>query len=1476
MLRSKLGGVLIVLSFIISVNSRAVAQNEGVQSQSDSITQKCNAVIQSGNVINKLDGATPLKTPVGLSSEGCKYAIVIDKVEITEKGGFFDASASIELPGSGKSICFLAKRVPFTASGGLNGIARLELVTNCEIPLLGGAKLQIPKDGKTYVEFDCNGFKQLALSADILFDPSLLVPATSGEKQLKSHIETVIKDANDFMVSLSISPFHIKGLEEYTFTVKEASWDQSDYANPTGLTFPANYSNPLYSSNPTLWRGFFMKNIEVTLPGYLNGSSKEPLIVSADNLLYDETGVSGIFSASPILPLEKGNIPGGFALSINKATLEISQNELTKGSLSGYIRLPISSKDTIGYTATADVRGKFVFTAVPTDTLNFDIWKAKAKIAPSSSIVIASDENGIVIKTLLNGNLSISAPVVEGSKKTLDMSVPFEELYLSNRSPYFEVKAFGINNLNASQSFAGFSYSINSIGFSCKNEKAGLKVDLDVSIGGNGSNAFSAGGLVELKAARKDSKWKFDGVELEKFRLATEFSGFKLKGELAMFNDSKQYGDGISGNIEMTLTTLNFEVGAAAIFGKVDGYRYWYADAFASVKIPVGTGLVISSLGGGAFSKMRQGSPANKDEDYGRGSSGICYIPDKKLSFGFMAKVGLATVDGKIVNGDAAFEMAFNEHGGISYISFLGHAKIMALGKAAEAASQLKEKAGKFADVIDGINQKTSGISDKLSKAGVVKAENAVDLREKADAIATEIKKNDAGAPITATLYSIFDFDNGCFFAKLEATINVLGIIKGVNPGGSAGEMVMYFGKDKWYVHCGTPKVPIGLELLGIARTKSYFMMGHDLPPFPEPPAKVLDIIGIGKVDRSRDISSLAGGKGIAFGASLEMDTGKLQFLMFYAQFAAGMGFDVMLKDYGKSQCAGSDGPIGLNGWYAMGQSWAYVQGEIGIRVKMMFVKGNFPILKMGVGTLLEAQLPNPCWFHGAVGGYYNILGGLVKGKCKFEFELGKKCKIKSNAKDLLANMNVISDIRPTDGGSDISVFSKPQAVFSMPVNKSFAIDAPDGYRYQFRAKLDRFVALNNGVPIVGEMQYNEDSTVVTIKPHCILPGKKSITVSCELSFEEFKKGGWSKVMDEGRPVTEAKAVTFTTGAAPDFIPEDNVTIEYPIHGQEAFYKDEYSKGFVVLDIWQDNLFGDSKFKTYALFKTGEQVVAKTEVTTVYDRKQIHFNIPQSMLATSTAYNMVLINEPVDKNTSIDKNVEKKEVAVKEDEGDVGELTVTSRNAKADLVIAEDKVLYAVPFKTSMFKTFGNKVDNLSTTIVGRRVSQMSMVPLLLNTLSESFDKVEKEGSRTTANEPLISFYSSLSDNYWFSTKVEPFVYVDYPFLKIGVVDRDINKYGIYPYKAISFEEGTNNIFYNVPFVAKKDYGQVRDKVSKYFVVGNISDEQKQRVNMLIGIYPNDFYVQKNESKTIIIKYILPNGMVTSEKSIVFYYKKYE
>ena len=105
----------------------------------------------------------------------------------------------------------------------------------------------------------------------------------------------------------------------------------------------------------------------------------------------------------------------------------------------------------------------------------------------------------------------------------------------------------------------------------------------------------------------------------------------------------------------------------------------------------------------------------------------------------------------------------------------------------------------------------------------------------------------------------------------------------------------------------------------------------------------------------------------LAFGASLDFDTGDLSFLLFYARFQAGMGFDIMLKDYQEARCSNTGKQVGINGWYANGQSYAYLQGELGIRVKLSFLKLKVPIISGGAAVLLQAKLPNPVWMRGYV-----------------------------------------------------------------------------------------------------------------------------------------------------------------------------------------------------------------------------------------------------------------------------------------------------------------------------------------------------------------------------------------------------------------------------------------------------------------------------------------------------------------------------
>ena len=103
-----------------------------------------------------------------------------------------------------------------------------------------------------------------------------------------------------------------------------------------------------------------------------------------------------------------------------------------------------------------------------------------------------------------------------------------------------------------------------------------------------------------------------------------------------------------------------------------------------------------------------------------------------------------------------------------------------------------------------------------------------------------------------------------------------------------------------------------------------------------------------------------------------------------YANFNAGLGFDVMLKDYAQAQCRGRSGTIGMGGWYAMGQTYAYLQGELGVKVKLWLIRIRVPVIKGGAAALLQAGLPDPTFFKGYLGVNLNVLG-LIKGKARFQ-----------------------------------------------------------------------------------------------------------------------------------------------------------------------------------------------------------------------------------------------------------------------------------------------------------------------------------------------------------------------------------------------------------------------------------------------------------------------------------------------------------
>jgi hypothetical protein len=175
---------------------------------------------------------------------------------------------------------------------------------------------------------------------------------------------------------------------------------------------------------------------------------------------------------------------------------------------------------------------------------------------------------------------------------------------------------------------------------------------------------------------------------------------------------------------------------------------------------------------------------------------------------------------------------------------------------------------------------------------------------------------------------------------------------------------------------------------------------------------------------------------------------------------------------------------------------WADVctAGCIGrvVSIDLWFIQGKFEILGLTVGALLQAGLPNPTWIDGAVAGSYSILGGLISGYCNFRFTLGERCT--PPLASALAAVEMISDIAPENGATDVSIFAEPTAFFNIEPDRPFALEEmrEDGSSVIkiFRIRVGRFTLEKQAgtswrpVPVSRRSSRVGDAPTVVITPN--------------------------------------------------------------------------------------------------------------------------------------------------------------------------------------------------------------------------------------------------------------------------------------------------------------------------------------------------------------------------------------------------------
>jgi hypothetical protein len=1362
--------------------------------------------------------------PVGIKRTVGNTTIIIavDSALITPQGMFINAYTQIVLPGTTEKISLAARNILITPSGiDQSAPGRLVMISECHIKLNDQLTLSLPANGQNYIDWDCYGFRSVNLNGVFEFSDQFFTPdpeMAENQDKVTAPFEVNISDLNSILVSTSITPFRLKSAGEITFVVSNASADMSDYSNCEGFAWPVGYQNILPDA-PQLWRGFFMKDMIVYLPGEL-GSSTDRSSVSAHNLLIDENGITGIFSASNVLPLNRGSA-SGWPFSINRISISLTENRLSAGDLEGLLGVPFLNDDTLGYKAQIESTQyglQYFFAVAFNDTRQFSMpFGGTLKLDRGSEFMMEIRDRKFIPSAILNGSISIDTGKINAEE------LRFERLHLTSENPYILGGTFASSG-DIGYKIAGFGFSIDNILLNVQQGRALLEFNVgvalmnsnDMGVGADTKFILTASVVDNLNAQNEfhsEQEWQYAGIQIEDVKVFGEISIFKFEGSVAVFTNHPVYGDGFHGNIGLEIKKILDEPAEVEIyFGTKDNFRYWFTKIDIPLNIPIGSSpIILKKLGGGAYNKMIRHIINNGDP---------IYTPDAGAGLGFIAQTGLCVKDEGIFYADATFEIAFRSNGGVRYIRFSGEGEF-------------------FSD-----------------------------------------SEPNGPAPLRAGIIMVFDNQNDVFHANLQVKMNLANVIKGTGPDGLLGEAVIHCDPNDWYIYIGRPSFPLGVSVLGLSTVQTYFMAGTLIEDMPLPPSEVGSIIGNIDMDFMRNENLLSTGNGVAFGMQFKTNFGFGQSSGFvYAYLNAGAGADIMLRNFGSIQCEGRSGPIGINGWYASGQGYAYLQGKIGIRARRI----EFDIMNVAAALLLQAKMPNPSWFRGNIAARYNILGGLIKGKVNLAVTLGEECVIVANGNEL-GELELIGDISPANGENEVDVFASPQVAFNTNIDKEFGmLNVLDQYDV-YRVRLDEYKLMtSDNQSISGTVQWNSEKDLAVFEIQNILPGNQQISTSAKVHIEKKSNGYWIPVEVNGATNYEVKMASFTTGDEPKSIPANNVKFSYPLINQYNFYKNEYTRGYIKLKTGQENLFrpetSGTKWDYQVRFTTGTSSV-ETPATYNEAEAMVNFIIPTS-LNNLNIYEMVIIKKPAYAGT-IDRNLQRGSnylsVANAEDS-----LSVVHNQLTGSITTETESELYRSTFRTSKYPTFLEKLNSISKVRVNSADDETHFsLPILNSDMDETFDKYELKGSGNNF-EPLITA-EALPGTAWIDNHIYPMVYELYGTIPDIYLSRNTDILGLVPLKGMSVvnrnmadylltseqsaaKSGEISFWYMVPHFVYLDFYELRNKAASLYL--NKPTIPLQAFRLLSGVIQNTSY----GNYPFKVSYRLPGlNLITSSKELIIKY----
>ena len=481
----------------------------------------------------------------------------------------------------------------------------------------------------------------------------------------------------------------------------------------------------------------------------------------------------------------------------------------------------------------------------------------------------------------------------------------------------------------------------------------------------------------------------------------------------------------------------------------------------------------------------------------------------------------------------------------------------------------------------------------------------------------------------------------------------------------------------------------------------------------------------------------------------------------------------------------------------------------------------------------------------------------------------------------------MISDIKPDDQTTAVSVFATPQVAFNIPVAKPFSMLNEYDVVATYRVQLDELSLLKDKTPITGTTEITTDGTAASLSLRDILPPQSTLVATAKVHVERQDGSAWVALKDSLDKVDyETKSTIFTTGEAPDYIPWENVTYAYPIKRQYNLLVKEYPKGYIKLKRGQPYLF--EKWKVSADLKPVKGPAIGTDVAYDKNMTQVNFNIPASLLK-ETIYTFSLRGISPDVSAAAD-NVS---TTTTTNAADGDTTTITTNTLKGNAIAAVSKELIGYSFRTSKYGTFTEKMSDVTDpkNLYDVATNYISVIGQRL-TMAETFDKFEIAGDATFSTKPLINLQAGMN-NIWLRDTLMPLLYTGYPFDPSMTITRDLtsaagippldavrlynNDYSLYQLEDVAVADGAAPAIsgpicymYYVSWVAYTDYYELQAKASKlYLNRGNITPAISRLITK--NIFPD---LQGYLYYPVEMEYRLPgSNNITSSITKSIYYK---